>query len=86
MGPRNLKSGPHAYMASALLTKHIPILYCVLLPSRFHFCMLHRDHYFSGREENFKKLNCEVTGTSLDSHISHTAQVKILVEQGRLGR
>ncbi|XP_044802003.2 peroxiredoxin-1-like [Bubalus bubalis] len=40
---------------------------------------------FSDRAEEFKKLNCQVTGASVGSHFCHLAWINIPKKQGRLG-
>ena len=40
---------------------------------------------FSDRIEDFKKLNCEVVGVSVDSHFSHLAWINQPRNQGGLG-
>ena len=40
---------------------------------------------FSDRAEEFKKLNCQVIGASVDSHFCHLAWINIPKKQGRLG-
>ncbi|KAJ1061320.1 hypothetical protein K5549_014060 [Capra hircus] len=40
---------------------------------------------FSDRAEEFKKLNCQVTGASVDSYFCCLAWIKVPKKQGRLG-
>ncbi|XP_045151846.1 peroxiredoxin-1-like [Echinops telfairi] len=40
---------------------------------------------FSDRAEEFKKLNCQVTGASVDSHFCHLAWISTPKKEGGLG-
>ena len=51
-------------------------------PLDFTFVCPTELHAFQDRIEDFKKLNCEVIGCSVDSHFSHFAWLNTKMEQG----
>ena len=49
----------------------------VLLPSRLHVCLLHRNLAFVDRLEDFRKRQTEVIGASVDSKFTHAAWARV---------
>lgn len=51
-------------------------------PLDFTFVCPTESAAFSNRAEEFKKLNCQVIGASVDSHFCHLAQINTPKKQG----